>query len=63
MGSSKPYLEGHGDLVCRLVIRITRLTIRVIEVIRLLAKSPYPPSIGPVQTLNPKPTIAKAKDY
>ena len=40
MGSSMPYLEGHGDLVCRLIIRITRLTIRVTEVIRLLAKSP-----------------------
>ena len=38
------YLGGHGDLVSRLIIRGTRVTIWVIEVINLLTKSPDPPS-------------------
>ena len=33
------YLEGHGDLVSRLIIRIIRVTIGVIGVINLLSKS------------------------
>ena len=36
----RDYLEGHGDLVSRLMIRITRVTIWVIGVINLLTKSP-----------------------
>ena len=34
------YLEGRGDLVSRLVIRITGVTIWVFGVISLLTKSP-----------------------
>ena len=34
------YLEGHGDLVSRLITRITRDTMWVIEIINLLTKSP-----------------------
>ena len=34
------YLEGHGDIVSRLISRINRLTIWVIGVINLLTKSP-----------------------
>ena len=34
------YLEGHGDLVSRLIRGITRVTIWVIGVINLLTKSP-----------------------
>ena len=34
------YLGGHGDLVSRVIIRITRVTIWVIGVINLLTKSP-----------------------
>ena len=34
------YLEGRGDLVGRLVIRITRVRLCVFEVINLLTKSP-----------------------
>ena len=34
------YLEGHGDLVSRLTLRITRVTIWVIWAINLLTKSP-----------------------
>ena len=34
------YLEGHADLVSRLIIRVTRVTIWVIGAITLLAKSP-----------------------
>ena len=36
----KPHLEGQGDLVSRLMIRIIRVTIWVIGVINLLTKSP-----------------------
>ena len=38
------YLEGHGDLVSRLIIRITRVTTWVFGVMNLLTKSPDPPS-------------------
>ena len=34
------YLEGQGDLVSRLIMGITRVTIWVIGVISLLTKSP-----------------------
>ena len=34
------YLEGNGDLVHRLVIGITRVTIWVIGIINILTKSP-----------------------
>ena len=34
------YLEGQGDLVSRLITRITRVTIWVIGVINLVTKSP-----------------------
>ena len=34
------YLEGQGDLVSRLITWITRVTMWVIGVINLLAKSP-----------------------
>ena len=34
------YLEGHGDLVNRLILGITRATMWVIRVINLLTKSP-----------------------
>ena len=36
----KPYLEGQGDLVSRLIMGIIRVTIWVIGVINLLTKSP-----------------------
>ena len=36
------YLEGQGDLVNRLIMGITRVTIRVIGVINLLTNSPRP---------------------
>ena len=36
----KPYLEGHGHLVSSLIVRITRVTIWVIGVIKLLTKFP-----------------------
>ena len=39
-GLSKPYLEGQGDLVTRLIIGIIGVTIWVIGVINLLTKSP-----------------------
>ena len=35
-----PYLEGQGDLLSRLIMGITRVTIWVIGVIKLLTKSP-----------------------
>ena len=35
-----PYLEGQGDLVGGLIIGISRVTIWVIGVIKLLTKSP-----------------------
>ena len=38
------YLEGQGDLVNRLVMGITWVTMRVIRLIDLLTKSPDPPS-------------------
>ena len=38
--SDEEYLEGHGDLVRGLIIKITRVTIWVIGVIGLLTKSP-----------------------
>ena len=38
--SSIPYLEGQGDLVSRLIMGITRVTIWVIGVINLLTKFP-----------------------
>ena len=38
--SSRCYLEGQGDLVSRVITRITRVTIWVIGVINLLTKSP-----------------------
>ena len=34
------YLEGQGDLVSRLIMGITRVTIWVVGVINLLTKSP-----------------------
>ena len=34
------YLEGHGDLLSRLIIRISRVTVWVIGVLNLLTKSP-----------------------
>ena len=34
------YLEGHGNLVSRLIIRITRVTICVSGAINLVTKSP-----------------------
>ena len=34
------YLEGQGDLVSRLITRITRVTMWVLGVIKLLTKSP-----------------------
>ena len=34
------YLEGHGDLVSRLIMEISGVTIWVIGVINLLTKSP-----------------------
>ena len=37
---SRAYLEGHGDLVSRLIGGITRVTRWVIRVITLLTKSP-----------------------
>ena len=37
---SKPYLGGQGDLVSRLIMGINGVTIWVIGVINLLAKSP-----------------------
>ena len=49
------YLEGHGDLVSGLVIRITRVTIWVIGVINLLTKSPDPPSMERGWTSTPRP--------
>ena len=39
-GIPKPYLEGQGDLVSRLIRGITGVTIWVIGVINLLTKSP-----------------------
>ena len=36
----KPYLEGPGDLVSRLIIGIIRVTTWVIGIIDLLTKSP-----------------------
>ena len=36
----KPYLEGQGDLVSRLILGIFRVTIWVIGVLSLLTKSP-----------------------
>ena len=38
------YLEGHEDLVSRLKVRITMVTVWVVGVINLLTKSPDPPS-------------------
>ena len=38
----KPYLEGQGDLVSRLILGITGVSIRIIGVIDLLTKSPGP---------------------
>ena len=35
-----PYLEGQGDFVRRLIVRITRVTIWVMGVINLLTQSP-----------------------
>ena len=35
-----PYLEGQGDLVSRLILGISRITIWVTGVITLLTKSP-----------------------
>ena len=41
----KPYLEGQGDLVSGLIIRgISRVIMWIIGVIKLLTKSPDPPS-------------------
>ena len=40
LSSSTPYLEGQGDLVSRLIMGITRVTMWVIGVINLLTKSP-----------------------
>ena len=37
-------MEGHGDLISRLIVRIPRVTIWVIGVINLLTKSTDPPS-------------------
>ena len=34
------YLEGHGDLVSRLMIRITRVIIEVIGILNTRTKSP-----------------------
>ena len=34
------HLQGHGDLVSRLIIKIIRVTIWVIQVINPLTKSP-----------------------
>ena len=36
----KPYLEGNGDVVSRLLVGITRVTIRVTGVIKLLTTCP-----------------------
>ena len=36
------YLEGHGDLVIRLIIGIIGVIMWVIKVISLLTKSPWP---------------------
>ena len=44
--SSKHHLEGHGDLVSRLRMGISRDTIWVIGVINVLTKPPDPPSNG-----------------
>ena len=37
---SKPYLEGHRDLVTTLIVRITRVTIWALGVINPITKSP-----------------------
>ena len=39
------YLEGQGDLVSRLIMGRSRVTIWVLGVMNLLTKSPDPPSI------------------
>ena len=49
-GNPKPYLEGHGDLVSRLLIRKTRVTMRVIGLFTYLLSPPDPPS-------NPLPSV------
>ena len=36
----QPYLEGHWDLVTRLIMGLTRVTIWVIGLMNLLTKSP-----------------------
>ena len=36
----KPYLEGQGDLVSRLIMGLIRVSIWVIGIINLLTKSP-----------------------
>ena len=41
------YLEGQGDLVSRLIMGISRVTIWVIGIINLLPKSPSPSKYGP----------------
>ena len=41
---SKPYLEGHRDLVTTLIVRITRVTIWAIGVINHLLSPPDPSS-------------------
>ena len=38
--SSGAYLEGHGDLITRLIMGIIGVTMSVIGVINLLTKSP-----------------------
>ena len=42
IGYLDPYLEGQGDLISRLIMRIFRVTIWIIGVISLLTKSPRP---------------------
>ena len=40
----RDYLEGRGDLVSRLIMRVTVVIIWLIRVISLLTKPPDPPS-------------------
>ena len=43
---SSIYLEGQGDIVSRLITRITRVTLWVIRAMNLLTRPPDPPSRG-----------------
>ena len=66
-GTGRNYLEGHGDLVSRVIIRITRVTIRVIGILTFLLSptdpfpsAPRPPALKTLQSIrNTRPSMCR----